>query len=101
MCFTLTDRICTTDWSSRIRDTRFDAMADEIGCLVEFGCTPMQALQAATAWPAEAMGWSEIGTLEPGKLADVIAVPGDPLADIGLLDDVVWVMREGEVVKGQ
>jgi imidazolonepropionase-like amidohydrolase len=87
----------TDSWSG---DVRFDAMADEARCLVDYGCTPMQALQAATAWPAEAMGWSDIGTLEPGKLADVIAVPDDPLSDKGLLDDVMWVMREGEVVKG-
>ncbi len=77
----------------------FAALPDEMRWLVDFGCTPMQALQAATAWPAEAMGWSDIGTLETGKLADVIAVAGDPLTDIRALADVVLVVREGEVVK--
>jgi imidazolonepropionase-like amidohydrolase len=45
------------------------------------------------------MAWSDIGTLEPGKLADVIAVAGNPLADIGAMDRVKLVVREGEVVK--
>jgi imidazolonepropionase-like amidohydrolase len=77
----------------------FDSLADEIRRLVEYGCSPMQALQAATAWPAEAMGWEEIGTLEAGKLADLIAVAGDPLANIRVMKDVPLVVREGEVVK--
>ena len=80
-------------------DVRFDSLADEIRRLVEYGCTPMQSLQAATAWPAEAMDWKETGSLEPGKLADVIAVAGDPLTDIGVMDEVVLVVLEGEVVK--
>jgi imidazolonepropionase-like amidohydrolase len=77
----------------------FDSLADEIRRLVEYGCSPMQALQAATAWPAEAMGWNEIGTLEAGKLADLIAVSGDPLADIRAVKQVRLVILEGEVVK--
>jgi imidazolonepropionase-like amidohydrolase len=77
----------------------FDSLADEIRRLVEYGCSPMQALQAATAWPAEAMGWEEIGTLEAGKLADLIAVAGDPLADIRVVKEVPLVVLEGEVVK--
>ena len=48
---------------------------------------------------AELMGWSELGTLEPGKIADVIAVPGDPLLDISALERVVMVMKAGQVVK--
>jgi imidazolonepropionase-like amidohydrolase len=59
----------------------------------------MGALQAATAWPAEAMGWDEIGTLGAGKLADLIAVAGDPLADIRALKQVPLVVLEGQVVK--
>ncbi len=82
-------------------DVRFDSLADEIRRLVEYGCSPMQALQAATAWPAEAMGWEEIGALAPGKLADLIAVAGNPLADIGVLKDVPLVVREGVVVKNE
>jgi imidazolonepropionase-like amidohydrolase len=79
---------------------RFAAIADEIRCLVEYGCTPLQALQAATLWPAQAMGWEEIGVLAAGKQADVVAVAGDPLAGIGAVDRVVLVVREGQVVSG-
>ena len=48
--------------------------------------TPMQAIQAATRVGAELLGWEDrIGTVEPGKLADLVAVPGDPLADLSRL----------------
>jgi len=87
----------TDSWMGGIR---FGAIADEVRCLVEYGCTPLQALQAATVWPAQAMGWEETGVLAPGKLADVVAVAGDPLADIGAVDRVVLVVREGQVVSG-
>jgi len=87
----------TDSWLGGVR---FAALADELRWLVDFGCSPMQALLAATAWPAQAMGWGEIGTLEPGKLADLIAVAGDPLTDIRALDDVMLVVQEGVVVKG-
>jgi imidazolonepropionase-like amidohydrolase len=86
----------TDSWMGGVR---FGAVPDELRWLVEFGCTPMQAIQAATAWPASAMGWEDIGTLEPDKLADLIAVDGDPLADIRAVDQVVLVVREGQVVK--
>ena len=86
----------TDSWLGGVR---FAAMPDEVRWLVEYGCPPMQALQAATSWPAQAMGWTEIGTLEPGKLADIIAVEGDPLADIRALDRVVLVVRDGCIVK--
>ncbi len=59
----------------------------------------MQAIQAATGWAAEAMGWEDIGTLVPGKLADIIAVNGDPLAEIEVMRQVSLVVREGVVVK--
>ncbi len=79
----------------------FDSLANEICRLVEYGCSPMQALQAATAWPAEVMGWEEIGTLEAGKLADLVAVAGDPLADIRAVKQVPLVVLEGDVVKNE
>ena len=85
----------TDSWMGGIR---FGAIADEIHCLVDYGCTPLQALQAATLWPAQAMGWEEIGVLAAGKLADVIAVAGDPLADIRAVDRVALVVRDGQVV---
>jgi imidazolonepropionase-like amidohydrolase len=60
--------------------------ARELECLVEAGLTPMQALQAATGWAAECLGWQhEVGTIEAGKLADLVAVDGDPLRDITCL----------------
>ncbi|MEM7353306.1 MAG: amidohydrolase family protein, partial [Acidobacteriota bacterium] len=60
----------------------------------------MEAIQSATAVTAELLGISdEVGTLEAGKLADLIAVDGDPLADVAILQDVRFVMKEGVVYK--
>ena len=74
--------------------------AGEIAALVRVGMTPMQAIQAATSVGAELLGWDDrIGTLEPGKLADVIAVAGNPLEDVSELEDVIFVMIGGKVVK--
>jgi len=82
-----------------IQGIRFDAVPDEIRWLTNYGCTPMQAIQAATSWAAEVMGWTEIGTLQPGKLADVIAVDGDPLMEIRAVDKAILVIQEGKIVK--
>ena len=61
----------------------------------------MQAIQSATRWAAELMGWEDrVGTVEEGLFADLIAVPGDPTDDITLLEDVPFVMKGGVVVKG-
>jgi imidazolonepropionase-like amidohydrolase len=84
---------------SYLGEVRFAAIADEVAELVEFGCTPMQAILAATSWAAESMGWEKIGRLERGKLADVIAVEGDPLADVTALENMTLVVREGKIVK--
>jgi imidazolonepropionase-like amidohydrolase len=71
----------------------------ELALLVEAGMTPMQAIQAATRGNAELLGWQDrIGTLEPGKLADIIAVPGDPLADLAVLERVSMVVLGGRQV---
>jgi imidazolonepropionase-like amidohydrolase len=91
----------TTGTDSFPEWVRFDAVADEMHRLVDYGCSPMQAIQAATAWPAQAMGWTEIGSLSVGKQADVIAVKGDPLTDISVMNDVVLVVHEGKIVKGE
>ena len=56
------------------------ANAGELDCLVKAGMTPMQALQAATGWAAECLGWEDrLGTVDAGKLADLVVVDGDPL----------------------
>ena len=80
-------------------EVRFEALADELRCLVEFGVPPEKAILGATAYAAQAMGWDDAGTLESGKMADLIAVPGDPLADIGLMDRVRLVIQDGIIVK--
>ncbi len=75
--------------------------AGELPLLVAAGLTPMQAIQAATGWAAEAVGLErEIGTLEKGKKADLIAVSGDPLADVGELADAArirLVLKDGAI----
>jgi imidazolonepropionase-like amidohydrolase len=75
----------------------------ELALMVEGGMTPMQALMAATATPARLLGLQDrLGSLEQGKLADVVAVQGDPLADIALMGDpsrVRVVVKGGEVVR--
>ena len=69
--------------------------AREFRLMVEHGMTPIAALKAATSVDAELLGLSKsIGTLEPGKLADLVAVPGDPIADIAATGRVAFVMKE-------
>lgn len=76
--------------------------AREFGLLVEWGgLTPMAALTAGTMNAAKLLGWeSRIGSLARGKLADIVAVPGDPLADIHATERVSFVMKDGVVYKG-
>jgi imidazolonepropionase-like amidohydrolase len=74
--------------------------ARQFAVMVRYGMTPMQAIRAATLDAAELLGWkAKVGSIEPGKLADLIAVRGDPLADIRSLQDVGFVMKGGTVVK--
>jgi imidazolonepropionase-like amidohydrolase len=75
--------------------------AREFGYRVRLGQTPMAAIVSATKIAAEIIGWSDrVGTIEPGKFADLIAVAGDPLRDIPELERVTWVMKGGTIYKG-
>ena len=66
----------------------------------KYGQTPMQAIQSATVSASELIGRNnDAGSLEPGKWGDLIAVRGDPLADVRTLESVVFVMKEGKVVR--
>ncbi|MBW3565466.1 MAG: amidohydrolase family protein [Acidobacteria bacterium] len=71
--------------------------AKELGVLVDLGMTPAQALRTATLNAAELLGVDDRATIAPGKLADMIAVDGDPLRDVSVLEDVDWVMKGGTV----
>lgn len=74
--------------------------AVEFKYYVEYGMSPMDAIRSGTIVPAQMLGWSDrIGSIEAGKLADIVAVSGDPLADISVLQNVGFVMKEGVVYK--
>ncbi len=74
--------------------------AREFELMVKYGMTPLAALQAGTLNGAKALGWQgQIGALKAGYFADVIAVPGDPLQDIGVLKRVSFVMKGGVVYR--
>jgi len=74
----------------------------EFWSMVELGMTPTQALQAGTVNAAELMGWSDrIGSIGKGKFADIVAVTGDPVADVRLLQHVQFVMKDGVVYKDE
>ena len=76
--------------------------AREFAVMVKLGLTPLQAIQAATLNDADLLGWSDkVGVLEPGRYADIIAVEGDPLADITTLERVKFVMKGGVVYKNE
>jgi imidazolonepropionase-like amidohydrolase len=74
--------------------------AKQFAYMVKYGMTAMQAIQAATSNAADLLGHSdEFGSIKPGKYADIIAVTGDPLTDIRLLENVQFVMKDGKVYK--
>ncbi|HKW32642.1 MAG TPA: amidohydrolase family protein [Candidatus Acidoferrum sp.] len=74
--------------------------ARQFAFMVKYGMTPLQAIQSATVSAADLVGKSALlGSIQPGKYADVIAVSGNPLEDVRLLENVKFVMKEGKVYK--
>jgi imidazolonepropionase-like amidohydrolase len=78
----------------------YGTSAKQFAFMVKYGMTPMQAIQSATSGAADLIGRSsQFGSIKPGKYADVVAVAGDPLKDISLLENVQFVMKDGVVYK--
>jgi imidazolonepropionase-like amidohydrolase len=83
-------------------DDEPEAAPKEFDAMVRAGMKPLEAIQAATVNGAELLGLSrEIGTIEVGKIADIVALSGDPLHDVRELEHVSFVMKEGVVVKNE
>src|SRR4030081_1250082 len=74
--------------------------AKEFKLMVDLGIAPIDALKAATSSDADLFGIAQkVGTLEKGKLADIVAMPGDPTADITATEHVSFVMKEGKIIR--
>ena len=74
--------------------------ARQFAFMVKYGMTPLQAIQSATVSAADLLGKSDLlGSLQPGKYADIIGVSGNPLEDVRLLENVKFVMKEGKIYK--
>jgi imidazolonepropionase-like amidohydrolase len=79
-----------------------DYLTREFDAMVAWGMKPVEALQAATVNAAQLLGIADqVGTIEPGKTADIVAVNGDPISDIKAINNVVLVMKAGEVVRSK
>ena len=77
-----------------------EAMWREMSALVESGMTPIQVISAATRTNAEILGqFDQLGTIEPGKLADIIAINGNPLQDIKQMENVSLIIKDGQIYK--
>src|SRR5262249_39063735 len=71
----------------------------EFAVMVSLGLTPMQAIQSATVSAADLLGWSDrVGVIETGRFADIIAVTGDPIADVKQLERPTFVMKSGKIM---
>lgn len=79
--------------------SRHGGNAREFGLMVQYGMTPIDALFAATREASALLGMKDIGAIGAGKLADIVAVPGDPLKDVTVTERVSFVMKDGVVVK--
>lgn len=88
------------DGSDASRADSHGKNALKLEAMTKRGLTPIEAIRAATISAADLTGWSDkVGDLEPGKFADLIAVNGDPTVDIKVLQNVVFVMKGGKVIK--
>jgi imidazolonepropionase-like amidohydrolase len=67
--------------------------------MVDLGMPPMEAIRAATYWPAQLLKQPDLGTIAAGKLADLIVVDGDPLTDMNSLRHIVHVVKNGKVAR--
>ena len=74
--------------------------AREFAVYVGYGMTPIEAIRTATSGAADLLGVGDRGTIAPGQLADLVAVPGDPLKDVKVMEQVSFVMKGGVVVRG-
>lgn len=77
----------------------FDSTWRELDAFVKMGVPPMDAIRAATYWPAQFLKQPDLGTIAAGKLADVIVIDGDPLTDMSSMRNVVHVVKDGKVYK--
>lgn len=96
------DSTCCSDASIGDAECQTTASARDLGALVEGGMTPAAAIRAATAdtdAAALVAPQLDIGEIAPGKLADLVGVRGDPLADAAALRDVVFVMKGGAIAR--
>jgi len=74
--------------------------AEEFHLLVDLGLPPIEALRAGTSVDAELLGIQDkLGTLESGKLADIVVIPGDPIQNIRQVEKVIFVMKEGVIYR--
>ena len=74
--------------------------AKQFAKMVQWGMTPLQAIQAATLNASQALGRGDVGVIEPGRYGDLVAVRGDPLRDVSILEHVDAVVKGGRLVKG-
>jgi len=80
--------------------TRGQATATMFGALHDAGMPALEIIRAVTTNAAEMLGWQDrVGAVEPGKFADLVATAGDPVVDIGELERVRFVMKNGQVVR--